>query len=412
MRHHLALVALLALSGSVAYAGPGRHAGRKASKTKKARHEKKVKAPVDLDERDEADDDDDDESEAPRRTKRKQVDNHRRALGTTTTDDDDDDDDDDDESEAPRRSKRKQVDNHRRALGTATTDDEEEDDEEEEEVEESEAPRRSKRTQVPVEDDEDDSDRVALGEELDDEDPDDEDDAAPVKLREVVKGKAQKDWHIAVGPYLWASAVDADVSLGSASVSTGIDFMDIKRHAKYGVEVLAEARYGRFAIHTDFMYGVVGVDGGTDVGPLMVTLDGTASSLLVDGLAGYRLFGSEQSVVSFEARGGVRYQRTSISGSVNVAGTDVSPTTYIDSAADALAGAHAVLRPHWRFYVSGEVDHGVFGASTKTWSATADTGVRITRRVQLSVGWRTLTTTRTNVSIVMHGPRAALQFIF
>ncbi|MDQ3338358.1 MAG: hypothetical protein M4D80_24595 [Myxococcota bacterium] len=264
-----------------------------------------------------------------------------------------------------------------------------------------EAPKRSKRR--PVDD-------VALGEEVEEEE--DEIDA-PVKVREIAKPKQKaKDWHIAIGPYLWASSVDADVSLGSASISTGIDFFDIKRHAKYGVEVLAEARYGRFAFYGDLLYGVVGVGGGTDVGPLMVKLDGTASSLLVDGIAGYRLLGREQSLVSFEARAGVRYQRTEISGAVNVAGTDVAPSTYIDSAADALAGAQAVLRPHWRFYVSGAFDHGVFGASTSTWSATADAGVRITSRVRLSVGWRTLTTTRTNVSIVMYGPRAALQLMF
>jgi hypothetical protein len=318
MRHHLALVALLAFTGSIAYAGPGRRAGKKPK-------------PIIVLEAEEEDDEEDT--------------SHKRALGGTSRGDDDDEDEEDDEDE----------------------------------------------------------DDVATAEPADE---------AEVDVIEVATPKKAKDWHIAIGPYLWASAVDADVSLGDASISAGVDFIDVTRHAKYGIEVLAEARYGRFAIYTDFMYGVVGVGGGTDVGPLMVTLEGTASSLLVDGLAGYRVFGSERSLVSFEARAGVRYQRTEISGAVNVAGTDVSPSTYIDAAADALAGAHAVLRPHWRFYVSGEIDHGVFGASTKTWSATADAGVNITRRVQLSVGWRTLTTSRTNVSIVMHGPRAALQFLF
>ena len=362
MRHHLALVALLALTGSVAYAGPGRRAGRYEKKKKKA-----VKPPV-VEPReieDEVDDDveaeaeaegDDEERETPR----------RKQLAT------------------PRRKPR--TESHTRALGGTSRDDDADDDADD------------------ADDDEDTAaDDVAAAEPADEVD---------VELTEVAPAKKRKDWHIALGPYLWASAVDADVSLGDASISTGVDFFDIKRHAKYGIEVLAEARYGRFAIYTDFMYGVVGVGGGTDVGPLMVELDGTASSLLVDGLAGYRVFGTEQSLVSFEARAGVRYQRTEISGSVNVAGTDVSPSTYIDAAADALAGAHAVLRPHWRFYVSGEVDHGVFGASTKTWSATADAGVNITRRVQLSIGWRTLTTSRANVSLVMHGPRAALQFLF
>ena len=260
---------------------------------------------------------------------------------------------------------------------------------------------------------EDESERVALS--IDDEDEDDVEDEeveieAPVRITK--QARRSKDWHIAVGPYLWASSVDADISLGSASVSTGVDFFDIKRHAKYGAEVLAEARYGRFAIYGDFMYGVVGVDGATEVGPLMVTLEGEASSLLVDGIAGVMLAGGEQSLLSLEARGGVRYQRTAISGSVNVAGTDVSPSAHVDAAADAIAGAYAAVRPCRRFALSGTLDIGVFGDSDRTWAAAADATFRITSRVRMSLGYRTLTTERTNVSIVMHGPRAAVQLVF
>ena len=160
------------------------------------------------------------------------------------------------------------------------------------------------------------------------------------------------------------------------------------------------------------MYGVVSVDGTREVGPLMVTLDGTASSLLVDGTAGYLVVGGEHAVLSLEARGGVRYQRTAVAGSVNIAGADVAEPRYVDAAADVLAGAHVVVRPFNRIFFSGTADIGVFGDSTTTWSASADASVRITERVLLSLGWRTLTTERPNVAIVMHGPRAALQLTF
>src|SRR6476659_5934877 len=60
---------------------------------------------------------------------------------------------------------------------------------------------------------------------------------APVKLRTHVR-----DWQVAVGPYLWASSVDANVSLGSANVASSVDFLQTTEHAKYGVELLAEAR--------------------------------------------------------------------------------------------------------------------------------------------------------------------------
>jgi hypothetical protein len=260
-----------------------------------------------------------------------------------------------------------------------------------------------------------DSDRVAFrGEATDDEDVDNKDAEVdpPVRLRKAAKQAPAKNWHVAVGPYLWASSVDADVSLGSASVSAGVDFLDIQRNARYGIPVLVEARYGRFSIYGDLLYGVVDINGAREVGPLMVTLSGSASTLLVDGTAGYLLAGGDQSVLSLEARAGVRYQRTAIAGSVDVSGAPVSPPKYVDAAADVLAGAHVVVRPFKRFYVSGTFDLGVVGASTNTWSASTDANVRVTKHVLMSLGWRTLTTERTNVSIVMHGPRAAVQLVF
>jgi hypothetical protein len=302
---------------------------------------------------------------------------------------------------------------------------------------EAEAPRRAKRTKHKdtVHRREDvESDRVAFRSETIDEDSLDEEDSeddvdeddmvgdsddsepaeldAPVRIRKQARAKKQKDWHVAIGPYLWASSVDADVSLGSSTVSAGVDFFEVTRHAKYGVELLAEASYKRFSIYGDLLYGVVGVSGDRTVGPLMVTLDGTASTLLVDGMAGYRLAGGDHDRVTLEARAGVRYQRTAVAGSLDISGNEVAPSVYVDAAADALAGAHIGVRPFDRLFVSGTLDVGIFGDSSLTWSASVDASVRITSHARLSLGWRTLTTARTNVSIVMHGPRAALQLLF
>jgi hypothetical protein len=90
----------------------------------------------------------------------------------------------------------------------------------------------------------------------------------------------------------------------------------------------------------------------------------------------------------------------------------VMAASHVDAAADALAGARVAVRPFERMSVSGALDLGVFGDSRLTWSGSADANVRITKHTRLSLGWRTLTTARTNVSIVMHGPRAAFQVMF
>ncbi len=162
----------------------------------------------------------------------------------------------------------------------------------------------------------------------------------------------------------------------------------------------------------DFMYGVVGLSGGTDIGPVMVTLGGTASRLLVDGFAGYTIVGDEHSVLAIEARGGVRYQRTDVEASVDVGGSTVTPPQILDTGRDVLVGARVFVRPSGRFLLSSTIDTGVLGTSTSTWSAAADAGSRIGSHVMMSLGWRSLTMEGSHVSMVMQGPRAAVQALF
>jgi hypothetical protein len=232
------------------------------------------------------------------------------------------------------------------------------------------------------------------------------------ELEAAIRPLRASDWHIAVGPYLWASSVDANVSLGSANVAQGVDFLQTVQHAKYGAELVADVRYARFSLAGDLMYGVVGLEGGNSVGPVMVTVNGEASSLLVDGFAGYELLGDDRSPVAFEARGGVRYQSTAVTAAVDVGGTPVAQPAIVDAGRDALAGGRVFVRPTERVTITGTADVGVYGTSSMTWSAAADASVRLGSHVLVSLGYRTLTIDRPHMSMVMHGPRAALQLLF
>jgi hypothetical protein len=239
------------------------------------------------------------------------------------------------------------------------------------------------------------------------------DDKDTAKLVKAAPVPAHRGWQIAIGPYLWASSVQADVSLGG-SASTGVDigFIPLERHARYGVELLAEVRHDRFALYGDLMYGAASVTGSTSVVSEMVTLTGNASSLLIDGAAGYQVIGDQDALVSLEARAGLRYQRTEVDGEVGVAGVTVQLPGTIDDGGDALIGARAVLRP-WRWVsFSGVGDYGVIGASDRTWSASGDASLRVSSHVLVSVGWRTLTMERARVSLTLQGPRAAVQLVF
>jgi len=223
---------------------------------------------------------------------------------------------------------------------------------------------------------------------------------------------AADDWHVAIGPYLWASSVDANVSLGSANVAQGVDFLQTVQHAKYGAEMVADARYAKLSLSGDLMYGVVGLAGGNSLGPVMVTVTGEASSLLVDGFAGYTIAGDDHSPVAFETRAGIRYQRTEVAGAVDVGGMPIAQPGLSDAGRDVLAGARVFVRPSTRVFITGTADIGVAGSSSTTWSAAADATVRLGSHVMLSLGYRTLTIDRPHVSMIMHGPRAALQLAF
>ena len=202
---------------------------------------------------------------------------------------------------------------------------------------------------------------------------------APVRVHKSLD-RQEKDWHVAIGPYLWASSVDANVSLGPTTVSSGVDFVQLEQHARYGMELLSEARYKQFGLYGDLMYGVVAVDGSRSVGPLMVSLDGEASSVLIDGAAGYTFYGGDHSPISLEGRAGVRYQRTGVSATLGLSGATIAPPEQVSAGADALAGGHVVVRPiDWLFF-TGTADIGVVGVSSRTWSASADANVQLVGR--------------------------------
>ena len=174
-----------------------------------------------------------------------------------------------------------------------------------------------------------------------------------------------------------------------------------------------EGRYKRFSLVVDFLYAAVAINSAPkEIGPLTVKLDADVTSLLVDSAAGYRLFGGDDSKLTLEARGGYRYQRTAIKGSIGLSGNGISPPTIVDAGGDVLAGARVVVRPFRRLSVVGTVDQSLFGSSTSTWSAGAEVNVRIMSRLVLVAGWKTLTQQKSTITTVMHGPRAALQLLF
>jgi hypothetical protein len=277
---------------------------------------------------------------------------------------------------------------------------------EDEDDEEAEEPDEDERDEQDEQDEQDADDEVAVAEE-------DEADEIDTPVRVTKKTTApRRDWHFAIGPYGWASNVEAKVTVGDATVTQAVDFIDLTKHTKFGAQVLAEARYRRLSVQADLTYAVIGLNGSKDIGPLMVTINGSASTIQADGFAGYRVFGSNQSLFAIEPRLGIRYQRTVVSGAIDVNGGGVAPPESIDAGSDGLLGGRVFVRPWRKVQFTANADIGVVGTSTATWSASADTTLQLKNRVLISLGWRTMMMDRAYVRMVMSGPRASVQVLF
>jgi hypothetical protein len=236
--------------------------------------------------------------------------------------------------------------------------------------------------------------------------------AADEVVTAKVDGAPERGWQLAIGPYVWASSVQATVALGPLSTGVNIGFVSLARHAQYGAEAVAQARHGRFAITGDIMYGAASVTSTANLGPVMAGLTGNASGLILDSQAGYQIVGNEDALFSLEARSGLRYERTTVSAGASLAGVMVTTPDFVESGMDLVTGLRGVLRPGRRFLFSAMFDVGVAGASASTWSATVDASLHLSSSMLLTAGWRTLTVERSNVTLQLSGPRVAVQWLF
>jgi len=236
--------------------------------------------------------------------------------------------------------------------------------------------------------------------------------ASPPDVADSRPRPASAGWTFALGPYVWASSVQADVAFGPVTAGVDLGFLSIVRHTRYGIEAVLEARRGRFAITGDIMYGEAAFGASTTIASVMTAVTGRVGGLLLDSAVSYALVGGDSAVFSLEARSGVRYQRNTAQGEVNVAGFTVQTPEIVDSGADLVLGGRAVVRPTPWLQVAAMFDHGVVGVSDSTWSATVDASVRLSSRVLVTAGWRSLTMRRSIVTIELSGPRFAAQYLF
>ena len=208
-------------------------------------------------------------------------------------------------------------------------------------------------------------------------------------------------WTFSMTPYVWATALNGSTTVKGRTTDIDASFVDILDHTQFPkglfeVAAFGEARYGRFAILTDFAYMKLGIGAGitrargvdrlnASVG---VSAGLTVQMIIAEVAAAYEVahWGPSTSVTSgtaldVYAGGRAWWQKAdaevAISGTVNLLGLSRTAEGTLAASGDVswvdpVIGARLrhQLAPNWNLVVSGDV--GGFGAGSRfSWQAIA-----------------------------------------
>lgn len=116
--------------------------------------------------------------------------------------------------------------------------------------------------------------------------------------------KSPTGWTFTVSAYGWLAGLDGTVGAKGRTADVDASFGDILSNLDVAVMGLAEARYQRFGIFTDFNYVQLSASQNTPRGLLADSIDATVDNLMWTVAAEYRLL--EQANASIDAFGGFR----------------------------------------------------------------------------------------------------------
>jgi len=208
-------------------------------------------------------------------------------------------------------------------------------------------------------------------------------------------------WTFSLTPYAWATALNGSTTVKGRTTDIDASFFDILDHTQFpkGLFQLAafgEARYGRFAILTDFAYMKLGLGAsithsrGVDRlnGAVGVSAGLTVQMIIAEVAAAYEVahwgpntLPNSGTALDIYAGGRAWWQKAdaevAISGTVNLLGLSRTADGTLSASGDVswvdpVIGARLrhQLAPNWNLVVSGDV--GGFGAGSRfSWQAIA-----------------------------------------
>ncbi len=228
-----------------------------------------------------------------------------------------------------------------------------------------------------------------------------------------VSKPAPRKWSVEVGPSVWAASVATTIKLGPIEIHRNVPFAQIVQYLDGGMSGSLEARYGRFTATGGFQFGRLATT--KEIADGMGEIEGSLTTILIEGAVGYTVLGGPDARFSFEPRAGFRYNSLDLEGmgTLGIGGTTLSAQGgFHRSGTDYLVGARGRVRLHRRFALVATGDTRIAGDSYSTWSLAGDMRVRATRWLTVSAGWRVLETEQTPMTVRRNGPQFVAQVRF
>lgn len=193
-------------------------------------------------------------------------------------------------------------------------------------------------------------------------------------------------WRFTIAPYLWATALEGDITVRGRKASVDESFIDILQATDsiIGIEGHGEAWNDNWGFYVDGIYNRLGVE---DDGRSLVSFENvTEISILEVGMlyrigtwplaSGWSGQPPDGPTLALDAYAGARYTSLETENKLTV-GNLTFKSDGDQEWVDPILGARAVLDldRHWQMMLSGDI--GGFGAGTDfTWSAMGLLGYR------------------------------------
>jgi opacity protein-like surface antigen len=227
----------------------------------------------------------------------------------------------------------------------------------------------------------------------------------------------EQGWAFTVEPYFWMAGMNGRVGVrGLSPADINVDFSQIFNHIDWSpppVMLAGEARNGRYALFTDFIYLGLEADG-TSSGPLALSAEADMKTLIWTFGGSYRLVDNGTATLDVLAGGRLWHLDSDLTVTGPLAVREASGSkTWVDP----LIGVAGDVALGNGFGLHGEADVGGFGVGADIdWQVQGTLQYRYSDSVTLEAGYRYLAVDYDSdgfvFDVAMQGPIIGAKFRF